>query len=75
MKALEYFNSNETIKFDISYTYTNVGKIKLSISNGENTKKEDNKIDETVKPIITEETVKLAVPIAAVMLIWYILPY
>ncbi len=75
MKALEYFNSNETIKFDISYTYTNVGKIKLSISNEENTKKEDNKIDETVKPIITEETVKLAVPIAAVMLIWYILPY
>lgn len=63
-KALEYFNSNETIKFDVDYTYTNVSKIKIGIS---------NQIEEATRPEI-QKTVEKWWPIAGIVTLIYLLP-
>lgn len=63
-KALEYFNSNETIKFDVDYTYTNVSKIKIGIS---------NQIEEATRPK-TQKTVEKWWPIAGIVALIYLLP-
>lgn len=63
-KPLEYFNSNETIKFDVDYTYTNVSKIKIGIS---------NQIEEATRPK-TQKTVEKWWPIAGIVALIYLLP-
>lgn len=63
-KELEAFNSNETIKFDINYTYTNVERIKISIS---------DKIEEAEKPEV-QKTVEKWWPVAGILTIVYLLP-
>ena len=64
VKPLEYFNSNETIKFDMDYTYTNVSKIRIGIS---------NQIEEATRPKI-QKTVEKWWPIAGIVALIYLLP-
>ena len=63
-KELESFNLNETIKFDISYTYTDVNKIRLSIS------------DEIIEAPKTkaQKTIEKWWPIAGIITLVYLLP-
>lgn len=63
-KELESFNLNETIKFDISYTYTDVNKIRLSIS------------DEIIEAPKTkaQKTIEKWWPIAGIITLIYLLP-
>ncbi len=63
-KGLESFNLNETIKFDISYTYTDVNKIRLSIS------------DEIIEAPKTkaQKTIEKWWPIAGIITLIYLLP-
>ncbi len=71
-KELKYFNKNETIKFDIDYTYENIDRLEIKfvdkIIN-------DDKEILNIKPIITEETIHISMPIAGALMFWYILPY
>ena len=67
-KEIKYFNVDETINFDLNYEYTNVNKIKISF------------VDEIIKPQqksifnIEDETLKIALPIAAILGLYVILP-
>lgn len=67
-KDIKYFNVDETINFDLNYEYTNVNKIKISF------------VDQIVKPEeksilnIEDENLKIAVPIAAVLGLFLIIP-
>ncbi|MEE1389576.1 MAG: FxLYD domain-containing protein [Clostridia bacterium] len=63
-KELESFNLNETIKFDISYTYTDVNKIRLSIS---------DEIIEAPKTK-TQKTIEKWWPVAGIITLVYLLP-
>lgn len=63
-KELESFNVNETIKFDINYTYTDVNEIRLTIS---------NKVIEAPKTK-TQKAVEKWWPIAGIITLIYVLP-
>lgn len=71
-KELKYFNINETIKFNIDYTYENIDKLEIKFTDKV---VDNNKEYINVNPIITDETIQLAMPIAGALLLWYILPY
>lgn len=64
LKELESFNVNETIKFDINYTYTDVDKIRLNVS------------DEIIEAPKTEvqKTIEKWWPIAGIITLIYVLP-
>ena len=73
-KEIKYFNVKETINFDITFKYKNVKKIEIELVNetkqniADNEKNnQDNDVFSPIKPEITEETIKIAIPIAAVM--------
>ena len=69
-KEIKYFNVDETIKFDLDYEYTNVERIRISF------------VDEVIKPQtssfnifnVEDETLKIALPVAAVLGLFVILP-
>lgn len=69
-KEIKYFNVDETINFDLNYEYTNVERIRISF------------VDEVTKPQassfnifnVEDETLKIALPIAAVIGLFVILP-
>ena len=68
-KELKYFNVNETISFDINYKYNNINKLVIGVTDKtiQNEEKEEQKDytigDVKIEPIITEDTIKIAVPI------------
>lgn len=68
-KELKYFNVDETINFDINYSYNNVGKVILDITD-EMTKKESNNFFNN----IDDEQLKIALPIAGLLVFCAILP-
>lgn len=68
-KELKYFNVDETISFDINYTYSNVGKAVLNVTD-EMTKKESYKFFND----IDDEQLKIALPIAGLLVFYTILP-
>lgn len=68
-KELKYFNVDETISFDINYTYSNVGKAVLNVTD-EMTKKESYKFFND----IDDEQLKIALPIAGLLIFYTILP-
>lgn len=69
-KEIKYFNVDETINFDLNYEYTSVNKIKISF------------VNEVIKPQtehlnpfnVDDETLKIALPIAAVLGLFVIIP-
>lgn len=68
-KELKYFNVDETINFDINYTYSNTGRIVLDITD-KMTKKESHNFFNG----IDDEQLKIALPIAGVLIFCTILP-
>lgn len=68
-KELKYFNVDETISFDINYTYSNVGKAVLDITD-EMTKKEKYDLFNGVD----DEQLKIALPIAGLLVFCTIIP-
>ena len=68
-KELKYFNVDETINFDINYSYNDTSKVVLDITD-EMTKKEKinffNSID--------DDQLKIALPIAGILVFYTILP-
>ena len=64
VKELASFNLNETIKFDINYTYTDVTKIRLSVT---------DEIVEAPKSK-TQKTVEKWWPVAGIITLIYLLP-
>lgn len=71
-KELKNFYPDETINFDINYNYNNVNKVELSLTDNMTNNNKDSWI---INPDISEETINIALPIAGVILLWYILPY
>ncbi len=71
-KEIKYFNVNETVNFDISYTRRNVNRIKIDF------------VDEIIKPKskmlsvfdinIEDEEMQLAIPFAVILGLYLILP-
>lgn len=68
-KELKYFNVDETISFDINYTYNNAGKVVLDITDNM-TKKEGFNLFKD----IDDEQLKIALPIAGVLVFCAIIP-
>ena len=71
-KELKYFNVNETIKFEINYKYNNVNRLVIGVTDEiiqDKEKKENYVSNIKVEPVITEETIKIAVPISAVLML------
>lgn len=68
-KELKYFNVDETISFDINYTYSNVGKAVLDITD-EMSKKERYNFFKG----IDDDQLKIALPIAGLLVFYTILP-
>lgn len=68
-KELKYFNVDETINFDINYTYSNTGKVVLDITD-DMTKNESHNFFNG----IDDEQLKIALPIAGVLIFCTILP-
>ena len=68
-KELKYFNVDETISFDINYTYSNVGKAVLDITD-EMSKKERYNFFKG----IDDNQLKIALPIAGLLVFYTILP-
>lgn len=68
-KELKYFNVDETISFDINYSYNNAGKLVLNITD-EMTKKEKYNFFNNIE----DEQLKIALPIAGLLVFYTILP-
>lgn len=68
-KELKYFNVDETINFDINYSYNNTGKLVIDITD-EMSKKESNDFFKN----IDDEKLKIAAPIAGLLVLVTILP-
>lgn len=68
-KELKYFNPQETINFDINYNYNNVYRVMLNLVN-EITEKESNNFFNN----IDNEQLKIAAPIAGLLVLVTILP-
>mgnify|MGYP004564501847 CR=1 FL=1 len=71
-KELKYFNVNETINFEINYKYNNVNRLVIGVTDEiiqDKEKKENYVSNIKVEPVITEETIKIAVPISAVLML------
>ena len=73
-KELKNFYPQETINFDMSYDYLNIDKVTLNFVDEIPQKKGFNLFEAVytiggvnVEPIITEETVKIAVPIGLLL--------
>lgn len=71
VKEIKYFNIDETINFDINYKYPNINRIRINL------------VDEVIKPEsktfnifdnIDDGTLKIAIPIAAILGLYVILP-
>ena len=74
LKQINYFNVNEKIKFDISRNYKNVDRIDILYLD-EAIKHEEENTDEITKILNTDNsTVKIALPIAAVLTMLMIIP-
>lgn len=71
-KELKYFNVDETIKFDINFRYENAGKIILSIVDK---KEEIAKIGLLDKINLKDENVRIAAPIAGLLILHTVLPF
>lgn len=69
-KEIKYFNVDETINFDLNYEYTNVNKIKISFVN--EVKKPPTESFNILN--IEDETLKIALPIAAALGLFIIIP-
>lgn len=71
IKELKYFNVNETINFDINYQYNNVDRLVIGIADKileEEKEKEANTVAGIeIEPEITEETIKIGVPIGIML--------
>ncbi len=75
-KELKYFNVNETINFEINFDYAEVDKAIINVV--DEIKKENSVQDSkesgksiagiNVEPVITDETMEIAVPIAGCLL-------
>lgn len=63
-KEIKYFNVQEEIKFDISYQYTNVAKIKISLVD-EVVEREKSKLEKQVAKWL---------PVAGIITLIYLLP-
>lgn len=76
-KEIDYFNVKETTNFEITYKYTNINYAKISMAEDtskiEESNKEDNS-DNFIKLNTDSDTMKVAIPIAAILGILYILP-
>ena len=73
-KELKYFNVNETINFEIKYKYNNVNRLVIGLTDKvlqekEKEKKESYIENIKIEPKITEETIKIAVPIGAILIL------
>lgn len=68
-KELKYFNPKETINFDISYDYLNIDRVTLDLVD-EIPEKEGNEFLSN----IDNEQLKVAAPIAGVLLLFTIIP-
>lgn len=74
-QEIKYFNVNETISFDINYKYNNINKIIIGftdkmIQNKEKKEQKDYTIgDVKVEPIITEDAIKIAIPIGTFLVL------
>lgn len=79
-KKLKYFNVDETINYEINFNYKDVNKVKLQIideipKNNDNTKESETTVGGVeVEPIVDEYTMKIAVPIAGILILYTILP-
>ena len=79
-KELKYFNVDETINYEINFNYKDVNKVKLQIideipKNNDNTKESETTVGGVeVEPIVDEYTMKIAVPIAGILILYTILP-
>lgn len=68
-KELKYFNPKETINFDMSYNYLNIDKVELGLVDKIPEKESSGLFDN-----IEDEQLKVAVPIAGVLLLFAIIP-
>lgn len=70
-KELKYFNVNETINIDVDYKYNNVARLVIGITDKTIQEKEEKKKNDIagveIKPEITEETIKIGVPIGIML--------
>lgn len=78
-KELKYFNVDETINYEINFNYKNVNKVELQIvdeipESGSSTQEKEVVGGVKVEPTIDEYTMKIAVPIAGILLLYTILP-
>ena len=70
-KELKYFNVDETINYDINFKYDNVDKCILSIVD----KKEETRVKKLLNKIDwKDESIKIGVPIAGLLILQTILP-
>lgn len=74
-KEIKYFNVGETTKFSVDYKYTKIDSAKISIAD-ELPEGYDENDDSTfgIKLNMTDEQKQIAIPIAVLLGIWYILP-
>lgn len=68
-KELKYFNPQETINFDINYNYNNVDKVTLNLVDDIPEKESSNLFSG-----INDEQLKIALPIAGLLVFYTILP-
>lgn len=78
-KELKYFNINETINYEINFNYNNVNIVKLQIvdeipGTGDIAKEKETVGGVEINPMINEDTMKIAVPIAGLLVFYTIIP-
>jgi len=70
-RELKYFNVDETINFDINFRYTEIDKAILSIVNEKEEVKEIGLLD---RINLEDDNVKIALPIAGILILHTVLP-
>lgn len=84
-QEIKYFNVGEKINFNIDFNYKDIQKVQIELvdevekigtnsntQTNKNSSKIGNNVFELLKPEITEETIKIAIPIVSVMTAIYV---
>ena len=84
-QEIKYFNVDEKINFNIDFNYKDIQKVQIelvdeieqiktnsNIQADKNSSNNNNDVFELLKPEITEETIKIAIPIVSVMTAIYV---
>ena len=73
-QEIKYFNVRETTQFSINYEYTKINLVKISIVNELPEGYTNSEFGIDINLNITDNQKKIAIPIAVILGLWYILP-